>query len=248
MKIRKIESYWILKGPRVILSRNVLDNWVQKSSHRFWILEALLTTACFVVWCLTIVLLILENETILNIMKVTAWITRTEKRALIPTFTMKRIKSFWRASKTSSLQFSSYLTASQRPYAARCWDPSETDERPTISHGVIIERVPIIHFIVVQRYHLMNLNVSHCRSTAGLSELGGQGVLAPQILTLQLTICQPAGGAPSHYYLPPPHPIFFDLPTPLGVNATEAILCCESLSCALNVQNVLLLLLFAFIK
>ena len=102
-----------------------------------------------------------------------AWITRTEKRALIPTFTMKRIKSFWRASKTSSLQFSSYLTASQRPYAARCWDPSETGERPTISHGVIVERVPIIHFIVVQRYHLMNLNVSHCRSTAGLSEPRG---------------------------------------------------------------------------
>ena len=200
---------------------------------------------CFVVWCLSIVLLILENETILNIMKVTAWITRTEKRALIPTFTMKRIKSFWRASKTSSLQFSSYLTASQRPYAARCWDPSETDERPTISHGVIIERVPIIHFIVVQRYHLMNLNVSHCRSTAGLSEPGGPGGTGPADFDSSVNRISTSRRGSSHYYLP--LHIFRPSYGPL-VNATEAILCCESLSCALNVQNVLLLLLFAFIK
>ena len=179
-------------------------------------------------------------------MKVTAWITRTEKRALIPTFTMKRIKSFWRASKTSSLQFSSYLTASQRPYAARCWDPSETDERPTISHGVIVERVPIIHFIVVQRYHLMNLNVSHCRSTAGLSEPGGLGGTGPADFDSWVNPTSTIRrGHHITTYLPP---IFSVLPTALGVNATEAILCCESLSCALNVQNVRLLLLFAFIE
>ena len=94
-------------------------------------------------------------------------ITRTYRKASSINSTMKRIKPFWRAASKKPLEIQPYSRCCLWPYAAGRTGPkrgADGAHKPRRQCGNGAEgRVSIIHFIVVQRYHLMNLNVSHCR-------------------------------------------------------------------------------------